>query len=109
MKDCRGTQVYLDDMIHGTKDLESHAVLLRKVFQTWREHNIYLHPGKCEWAVEKVDFLGMTLSHNRISISGEKSGGATDISSAEEFSGGTKIFGVRKLCTAIYPTFFYES
>ena len=72
MKDCRGTQVYLDDMIHGTKDLESHAVLLEQVLLQCRKHNIYLHPGKCEWAVEKVDFLGMTIGYNRISISAEK-------------------------------------
>ena len=68
MKDCKGTEVYLDDMIHATKDLESHAALLRQVFEQCRKHKIFLHPGKCEWAVEQVDFLGMTIGHNRISI-----------------------------------------
>ena len=71
-------------------------MLLRKVFLTCRKHNIYLHPGKCEWVVEKVNFLGMTLSHNRISISGEKVEALRIYpASAEEFPGGTKIFGVR--------------
>ena len=50
----------------------------------------------------------MTISNNRISISGEKVEGLR-ITGAKEFPGGTKIFGLRQLRIAIYSTFFDKS
>ena len=60
--------VYMDDiLIHAKKkkDLEQYT---KMVLQRLRENNMYLKPKKCEFAKERIEYLGMIISHNSVSM-----------------------------------------
>lgn len=49
---------YLDDLLIASPDIESHFDHLRQLFERLSEHGIIIHPTKCEFAVNELDFLG---------------------------------------------------
>jgi len=69
---------YLDDMVYVSNTWEEHAELLEKVFLRLRENKVYLNASKCVWGTLGIDFLGMHVSHDRVSISEEKKQGLRD-------------------------------
>ncbi|XP_074298350.1 uncharacterized protein LOC141629210 [Silene latifolia] len=50
--------VFIDDILVYSKTKEEHEEHLRIVLQTLREHQLYAKLSKCEFWLEKVDFLG---------------------------------------------------
>ncbi|XP_074291591.1 putative mitochondrial protein AtMg00860 [Silene latifolia] len=50
--------VFIDDILVYSKTKEEHEKHLRIVLQTLREHQLYAKLSKCEFWLEKVDFLG---------------------------------------------------
>ena len=53
-----GTIAFMDDIIvHAAKKPEHDRVLL-KVLRRLKDNNLCITPDKCEWAVNKVEFLG---------------------------------------------------
>ena len=58
--------VYLDDTVVYSKTLTEHEKHLRLVFQRLRENKLYVKPEKCEFAQEKITFLGHKISADRI-------------------------------------------
>ena len=50
--------VFVDDVLIYFNDRDKHATHLRTVFQTLREHQLYVKPKKCELWLEQVTFLG---------------------------------------------------
>ncbi|RVW26159.1 Retrovirus-related Pol polyprotein from transposon 297 [Vitis vinifera] len=54
--------VYLDDIVVYSKTLIEHEKHLRLVFQRLRENRLYVKPEKCEFAQEKITFLGHNIS-----------------------------------------------
>ena len=60
--------VYMDDiLIHAKnkKDLEEYTKL---VLQRLQENDMYLKPKKCKFAKEKIEYLGMIISYNSVSM-----------------------------------------
>ena len=55
-------QVFIDDILCASLDLESHISLLQKVFQILRESNIRLNWNKCVFAYHQVTYLGYVIS-----------------------------------------------
>ena len=74
----RGTINYLDDIIIYTKTFEEHLQLLSEVFQVLSENSIKLKLSKCEFAKEKVTYLGHTISLNSVRPSPEKTSAIRD-------------------------------
>lgn len=53
--------VFIDDILVYSKDRDDHEKHLRLVLQTLREHKLYAKLSKCEFWLEKVSFLGLSL------------------------------------------------
>ena len=54
--------VYLDDIVVYSQTLSEHEMHLKKVFQRFREHKLYVKPEKCEFAREQITFLGQKIN-----------------------------------------------
>ena len=49
---------YLDDLLIASHNAEEHATHLRLVLQRLSDHGIVINPGKCEFGVPTLQFLG---------------------------------------------------
>jgi hypothetical protein len=50
--------VYQDDMLIASKSDADHPAHVEQVLQRLSDHQLWIKPQKCEWAVREVDFLG---------------------------------------------------
>jgi len=60
--------VYLDDILIFTRMEEEHAKAIRRVLQILQEHKLFLRPEKCEFCKERIEYLGLVISENEVSI-----------------------------------------
>jgi len=60
--------VYLDDILIFTRMEEEHAKAIRRVLQVLQEHKIFLRPEKCEFCKERIEYLGLVISENEVSM-----------------------------------------
>jgi len=60
--------VYLDDILIFTRTEEEHAKAIRRVLQVLQEHKLFLCPEKCEFCKERIEYLGLVISENEVSI-----------------------------------------
>ena len=73
-----GVWCYLDDLVYASNTLEEHLVLIRQVFERLAANQIYLNALKCVWCKSSLDFLGMHIAHNHVTMSAEKVQGLRD-------------------------------
>ena len=67
-----GVHVYLDDIVYFSKTWEEHLHILDKAFERMAINKVFLHPLKCEFGVEEMEYLGLKLSKNRIQVADDK-------------------------------------
>jgi len=60
--------VYLDDILIFTKMEEEHAKAIRRVLQVLQEHKLFLCLEKCEFCKERIEYLGLVISENEVSM-----------------------------------------
>jgi hypothetical protein len=60
--------VYLDNILIWSSTLEEHCKIVHEVLYRLQTHDLYLHPKKCEFKQAKVDYLGLVISHGKVSI-----------------------------------------
>jgi transposase InsO family protein len=60
--------VYLDDILIFTETLEEHRKITRRVLEILRRNKLYLKPEKCEFEKPSVEYLGLIVSHNQVSM-----------------------------------------
>jgi len=60
--------VYLDDILIFTKMEEEHAQAVRRVLQVLKENKLFLYPEKCEFYKQRIEYLGLVISENKVSI-----------------------------------------
>jgi hypothetical protein len=60
--------VYLDDILIWSSTLEEHHKIVHEVLHCLQTYDLYLRPEKCEFEQAKVDYLGLVISHGRVSI-----------------------------------------
>src|SRR6266478_7093881 len=61
--------VYMDDILVATNDdLTRHRQIVHQVLDKLEEESYFLQPAKCEFEKEKVDYLGVVISRERIHI-----------------------------------------
>ena len=63
---------FVDDVIAGSKDFESHLIALRNVFTSIRKCGIRFGIDKCEFGVTKVQYLGSTVTTEGIQPNDKK-------------------------------------
>ncbi|CAF1299994.1 unnamed protein product [Didymodactylos carnosus] len=67
LKSCRSfCLVYLDDIIVFSNSFEQHLDHLKQVFAALEDKNITLNPPKCEIAVQKINYLGHTITETTV-------------------------------------------
>ena len=64
--------VFIDDILVYSKNKAEHAMHLRLVLQTLREHQLYVKFLKCEFWLEEVVFLGHMVSKEGIQVDPKK-------------------------------------
>lgn len=67
-----GVIVYLDDILIYSRDIESHKLLLDKVFSLMQQHKLYLKEKKCHLFLTRVNFLGHVVDENGVSLESNK-------------------------------------
>ena len=75
------TRCYIDDIVIWSDTIEQHMTHLTQVFKRLREVGLKVHPGKCVFAVDKIDFLGHSISTEGLSPQEEKVATVRDLSS----------------------------
>jgi hypothetical protein len=70
--------VYLDDILIYTKTIKEHREITRKVLCRLEENDLYLHPAKCEFECTEVEYLGMLIRENHVSMDPAKVQAVTD-------------------------------
>ena len=64
--------IYMDNLFLFAKDLTSLEENTKQVLQQLLDNDLYLKPRKCEFARTKVEWLGMIIGENRISMDAGK-------------------------------------
>jgi len=60
--------VYLDDILIFTKTEEEHTQAVQQVLQVLKENKLFLCPEKCEFYKQRIEYLGLVISENEVSI-----------------------------------------
>jgi len=60
--------VYLDNILIFTRTEEEHAKAIRQVLQVLQEHKLFLHLEKCEFCKERIEYLGLVILENKVSM-----------------------------------------
>ena len=55
-------EVYVDDMLVKSKEVESHLDNLEETFETLRQYKMRLNLAKCTFGVSSRKFLGFMVS-----------------------------------------------
>jgi hypothetical protein len=64
--------VFIDDILIYLKTKEDHSEHLRQVLETLRKDKLYVKFSKCEFWIQKVDFLGHVVSTDGIHVDPSK-------------------------------------
>jgi hypothetical protein len=70
--------VYLDDILIYTKTIEEHREITREVLRRLEENDLYLRPAKCKFECTEVEYLGMLIRENHVSMDPAKVQAVTD-------------------------------
>ena len=60
--------IYLDDILIFTKIEEEHAQAVQWVLQVLQENKLFFHPKKCKFCKEWIEYLGLVISENEVSM-----------------------------------------
>ena len=60
--DLENTFCYLDDILIYNKSEEEHMATLKKLFERLSKAGLSISLSKCQFGVEKLDYLGYTVS-----------------------------------------------
>ena len=60
--------VYLDDILIFTKMEKEHTQAVQWMLQVLKENKLFLHPEKCEFYKQQIEYLGLVISENEVSI-----------------------------------------
>ena len=60
--------VYMDDILIHAENKKDLGQYTKMVLQRLRENDMYLKPKKCKFAKERIEYLGMIISHNSVSM-----------------------------------------
>jgi len=60
--------VYLDDILIFTRTEEEHVKAIRQVLQVLQEHKLFLRLEKCELCKKRIEYLGLVILENEVSM-----------------------------------------
>ena len=68
----KNTEVYVDDMLAKSSNLEDHPNILVEIFAELRKHNIWLNLEKCVFGIGEGKFLGFMITYRGIEANLDK-------------------------------------
>lgn len=71
-EDIPNVQIYIDDIVVWSKNMQKHLETLKMIFARIRKLNIKLNKNKCKIAQDKVKFLGYIFSSAGVGIDPDK-------------------------------------
>jgi len=60
--------VYLNNILIFTKTKEEHEQAVRRVLQVLKKNKLFLYPEKCEFCKHQIEYLGLVISENEVSM-----------------------------------------
>ena len=96
---------YLDDIIYASNTWEEHLQTVDEAFARLAKNKVYLHPLKCEWGVTEIEYLGMKVSQNRISIADDKLAALKAYSPPTDFKGVRRFLGFCQYLAHFIPNY----
>jgi len=60
--------VYLNNILIFTKTKEEHAQAVRRMLQVLKENKLFLRPEKCEFYKQQIEYLGLVILENEVSM-----------------------------------------
>jgi len=75
--------VYLDNILIFTKTEEEHTQAVQRVLQVLKENKLFLGPEKCEFYKQRIEYLGLVISENKVSMDLVKVAGVREWSTLE--------------------------
>jgi len=60
--------VYLDNILIFTKTKEEHVQAVRRMLQVLKENKLFLRPKKCEFYKQQIEYLGLVILENEVSM-----------------------------------------
>ncbi|KAF4306721.1 hypothetical protein GTA08_BOTSDO05973 [Botryosphaeria dothidea] len=63
---------YLDDILIFSETLEDHKKHVRKVLEALQAKNLSIAPEKCEWHVQRTEFLGFVITPGHVGMDDSK-------------------------------------
>lgn len=70
--------IYMDDMLIASEDMKEHRRHVRRILKKLKENDLYLKGEKCIFHTTKLEFLGLILEPNQISMDQVKVQGIQD-------------------------------
>ena len=77
---------YIDDILIWSSNLKEHLMHLSAVFARLKDAHLKVHPGKCQFAVDSIDFLGHHVSAAGLSPQAEKVAAVRDLAAPTDIS-----------------------
>lgn len=70
--------VYLDDILIFTQDVKENRRITREVLRRLRENDLFAKPEKCFFEKDRIEYLGMIISHGHVEMDPAKVAGVTE-------------------------------
>jgi len=60
--------VYLDNILIFTRTVEEYVRVVCWVLEMLAEHKLFLYPKKCKFQKKQIEYLGLVISENKVSM-----------------------------------------
>ena len=70
--------VYLDDILIFTQDKKENRRITKEVLKRLQENDLFAKPEKCFFEQDRIEYLGMIISHGHIEMDPAKLAGVTE-------------------------------
>ena len=87
LQDLPFCRCYIDDIVIWSNTLEEHLQHLQQVFTRLRQAGLKVHPGKCVFAADSIDFLGHRISSDKLEPQQDKLAAVRDLPAPTDISG----------------------
>jgi hypothetical protein len=106
LKSCRlFSLVYLDDIIVFSKSFNEHLAHLEQVLLALHAKQLVLNPPKCVFAADQIDYLGHTITCNKITPMKEKIQAILDLKEPNTLAQANKFIGALSWYRKFIPQF----
>src|SRR5438445_2035776 len=99
--------IYMDDLMVFTHDIPKaeHAKLVKQILQKLQENDLFVKPSKCTFFAKSMDFLGMTVSKDRVSMDPAKVSTIRDYQAPRDVKGIRQFLGMANFYHCFIPEF----